>query len=101
MVLPRQSAEISTPATNAMPMLARSRIRSLDTGHGVVIRECHELHAAGRDARDERGRVERAVGGRRMQVQVNRRLRGHTARGPRPTVSTWSPVRTTNPRWRW
>jgi hypothetical protein len=49
---------------------------------------------------DERRRIEHAVGGRRMQVQVDRRVRAHTARGPSPTESTRSPVTTTNPRWR-
>ena len=71
-----------------------------DARDRVVVGERHELHAAGRDVGDERGRIEHAVGRRRVQVQVDRRVRVHTARGPSPTVSTWSPVITTNPRWR-
>ena len=59
-----------------------------DARHRVVVGERHELHAAGGDVGDQRGRVEHAVGGRGVQVQVDRRVRDHTARGPSPTVST-------------
>ena len=57
-----------------------------DAVHGVVIGERHQLDAAAGDVRDERRRIEHAVRSRRVQVQVDFRVRAHAALGPSPTV---------------